>query len=129
MIQNKEILQLKQAVASAVSPYHCILDASRQLAEAGFRELPLDKPWQLNKGGQYFINVFDSTLIGFTLGSRLEDIPSLLLAASHTDWPCLKLKPSPEVTQGKYGRLNVELYGGPILNTWMDRPLSLAGKV
>ena len=51
------------------------------------------------------------------------------MEAAHTDWPCLKLKPSPEVSTSRYGKLNVEVYGSPILSTWMDRPLSLAGKV
>lgn len=50
--------------------------------------------------------------------------------ASHTDSPTFKVKPAPEIfTEGNYIKLNTEVYGGPILNTWMDRPLSLAGRV
>lgn len=123
------IEQLDELVAASVSPYHCILAASDQLKAAGFQELPLAGSWELAKGGAYYVNAFDSTLIAFTVGEELGEIPSLRLAASHTDWPCLKVKPSPEVTSLKYGKLNVEVYGGPLLGTWFDRPLSMAGKI
>ena len=123
------IKQLDSLVAASVSPYHCIMAASKQLSEAGFHELPLSTTWKLKKGESYYINVFDSSLIAFSIGEELTDSPSLRLAASHTDWPCLKVKPYPEVTSLDYGKLNVEVYGGPLLNTWFDRPLSMAGKV
>lgn len=123
------IKQLDSLIAASVSPYHCIMAASDQLSSAGFQELPLAAPWTLHKGESYYINVFDSTLIAFRVGEDLGDAPSLRLAASHTDWPCLKVKPSPEVTSLDYGKLNVEVYGGPLLGTWFDRPLSMAGKV
>ncbi len=73
--------------------------------------------------------VYDSSLFAFTVGTGLTDRPSLRMAAGHTDWPGLKVKPSPETTSAKYGKLSVEVYGGPILSTWLDRPLSMAGKV
>jgi aspartyl aminopeptidase len=123
------IKQLDSLVAASVSPYHCIMAASKQLSDAGFLELPLSASWKLLKGESYYINVFDSTLIAFSIGEELTNSPSLRLAASHTDWPCLKVKPYPEVTSLDYGKLNVEVYGGPLLNTWFDRPLSMAGKV
>ncbi|MBE7719933.1 MAG: M18 family aminopeptidase [Lacrimispora celerecrescens] len=123
------IQQLESLIAASVSPYHCITAASSQLSAAGFKELPLASPWELTTGGSYYINAFDSTLIAFTIGKELSTPPTLKLAASHTDWPCLKVKPSPEVTSLKYGKLNVEVYGGPLLGTWFDRPLSMAGKV
>lgn len=121
--------QLETLVAASVSPYHCIMEAASQLTQAGFEELSLAAPWELLKGHSYYINAFDSTLIAFSVGDKLDQIPSLKLAASHTDWPCLKVKPNPEVTSLDYGKLNVEVYGGPLLGTWFDRPLSMAGKV
>lgn len=123
------IEQLDALISASVSPYHCIMAASDQLKNAGFKELPLAAPWNLQKGEAYYINVFDSTLIAFSVGEELSDAPHLRLAASHTDWPCLKVKPNPEVTSLDYGKLNVEVYGGPLLGTWFDRPLSMAGKV
>ena len=121
--------QLEELIAASVSPYHCIMAATRQLLNSGFEELPLAESWELKKGGSYYINAFDSTLIAFTVGQELGTVPELRMAASHTDWPCLKVKPSPEVTSLEYGKLNVEVYGGPLLGTWFDRPLSMAGKV
>ncbi|MFT4105268.1 MAG: M18 family aminopeptidase [Lacrimispora sp.] len=123
------IKELETLIAASVSPYHCIMAAADKLAAAGFKELPLAESWDLKKGGSYYINAFDSTLVAFSIGEELGEVPALKLAASHTDWPCLKVKPSPEVTSLEYGKLNVEVYGGPLLGTWFDRPLSMAGKV
>lgn len=123
------IESLHHLIEHSVSPYHCIQEVSNQLDQYGFCELPLGGIWNLQKGHGYYIKAYDSTLIGFTIGEELSSQPGIRIAASHTDWPCLKLKPSPEVTTGRYGKLNVEVYGGPILNTWFDRPLSMAGKV
>lgn len=129
----ENIFRLKQTIEASVSPFHCILESSRQLKEAGFEELELGKRWTLAPGGSYFVNCYDSTLAAFTIGNELtgdtSNPPLLRLACAHTDWPCFKLKPSPEVISGRYARLNVEVYGGPIFSTWMDRPLSMAGKV
>lgn len=124
-----EINQLSALINTSVSPYHCILAAGMQLAGAGFEELSLARPWNLKRGSSYYVNVFDSTLVAFSIGEQTDEVLALKLAASHTDWPCLKLKPSPEVAAGEYGRLNTEVYGGPLLATWFDRPLSMAGKV
>jgi aspartyl aminopeptidase len=121
--------ELETLVTASVSPYHCIMTAAQKLSHAGFEELPLANTWNLEKGHSYYVNAFDSTLIAFCVGEELEEIPSLKLAASHTDWPCLKVKPNPEVTSLKYGKLNVEVYGSPLLGTWFDRPLSMAGKI
>ena len=63
------------------------------------------------------------------MGEDAENYPKFRIASSHTDWPCLMVKPSPEIASEGYAKLNVAVYGGPILSTWMDRPLSMAGKV
>jgi len=126
---QKDYLALERLLMASVSPYHCILEASRQLEESGFEKLSLTGDWTLEADHGYYLPVFDSSLIAFTIGSDLGDKPSLRMEAAHTDWPCLKLKPNPEVSTDRYGKLNVEVYGGPILNTWLDRPLSMAGKV
>ncbi len=120
---------LSQTLEASVSPYHCIKEATRQLTEASFHSLSLTAPWHLSPGQGYYVPIFDSSLMAFTIGQNLGDTPSLRMEAAHTDWPCLKLKPSPEICDGRYGKLNIEIYGGPILNTWLDRPLSMAGKV
>ncbi|RGZ00905.1 M18 family aminopeptidase [Clostridium sp. AM58-1XD] len=127
---DNDLQTLAQTLHASVSPYHCILEAERQLSEAGFLPLSLGNPWtKLKRGGSYFVNVFDSTLFAFRIGKEFRETASIRIASAHTDWPCLKLKPSPEVSSERYGKLNVEVYGGPILSTWLDRPLSIAGKV
>ena len=126
---EKDLSTLEHTLLSSVSPYHCIMEVSRQLDQAGFNALTLTGSWNLEPGHGYYLPVFDSSLMAFTIGPDLTEKPSLRMEAAHTDWPCLKLKPSPEVTTDRYGKLNIEVYGGPVLNTWLDRPLSMAGKV
>ena len=128
---DDDLQTLEQTLLASVSPYHCILEAERQLSEAGFRKLEFGQFWynQLQPGHAYYVNAFDSTLFAFCIGELFGRDSCIRIASAHTDWPCLKLKPFPEVTSERYGKLNVEVYGGPILSTWLDRPLSIAGKV
>lgn len=114
-------------IKSAVSPFHSVDTAQKYLDEYHFSELALDDDWQLQADKRYYVKVYDSTLVAFTLHQNMRD--GIRIAASHTDFPCLKIKPNPTVVQNHYGKLNVEVYGGMILNTWLDRPLSIAGKV
>ena len=142
MNPQKDIEHLTRLLMDSVSPFHCILTASQILKDAGFKRLDLTGAWNLEPGHGYYLPVFDSCLMAFTIGSECRNmetistvsdfspaVPSLRMEAAHTDWPCMKLKPSPEIPVGRYGKLNVEVYGSPILSTWLDRPLSLAGKV
>ncbi|WP_026759898.1 M18 family aminopeptidase [Selenomonas ruminantium] len=123
---KKEIKELLNFIKAAPTPYHTVLTAAQKLQKAGFTELKLGEVWQLQKGGRYYVKAFDSTLLAFALG---KEAGPLRLAAAHTDFPCFRLKPQPEITKEGYGVLNVEKYGGMMLRTWLDRPLALAGKV
>lgn len=125
----KDLNELAAQLKAGVSPFHTIHHCAALLKEQGFKELSLGQPWQLTAGEGYFVNAYDTTMLAFTIGKDRTNRPSLRIAASHTDWPCLMVKPSPELSAGGYGKLNVSVYGGPILNTWMDRALSLAGKL
>jgi len=146
MNTGKDIKQLAHLLSHSVSPFHCVLTASGFLKDAGFTRLCLTDVWNLEAQHGYYLPVFDSSLIAFTIGpgckntgtiptpsdpacTTLPSCPGLRMEAAHTDWPCMKLKPSPEISAGRYGKLNVEVYGSPIFSTWLDRPLSLAGKV
>lgn len=111
----------------SVSPFHAVKASEDILKEAGFSELLTTKEWQLKPGGKYFTQVYGSTLIAFTIGENPRN--RLRIAAAHTDFPCLRIKPAASLAENGYGKLNVEVYGGMILNTWLDRPLSVAGKV
>lgn len=125
---QKEIKQLLKTLECGVSPFHVVQESKRQLKEEGFEELSLQKAWKLEKGKGYFLTPYQSSLIAFWIGKDYKNEDMLRIEAAHTDWPCLKIKSLPE-KQGKYQTLNVEVYGGPILNTWLDRPLSAAGRV
>lgn len=117
-------------VNKSVTPYHAVLEAAKLLDEAGFTELPFSedgKPFAAKKGGKYYTIPFASTLIAFTVGKEVKG-RGIRAEVAHTDYPCLHVKPAAELA-GPYRRVNVEVYGGPILNTWFDRPLSLAGRV
>ena len=67
--------------------------------------------------------------MAFRVGKNFAEEPTLRIAAAHTDFPCLRIKPNPELDEKGYGKLNAEIYGGMLLHTWLDRPLSAAGKV
>jgi len=125
---NQEIQELFTMLQRSVSPFHTIEAAAMQLKEAGYSELKLEEKWNLKKGAGYFVRVYGSTLIAFMIGKNYQTNDMLRMEIAHTDWPCLKIKSLPE-KKGRYQALNVEVYGGPILNTWLDRPLSAAGRV
>ena len=97
------------------------------LLENSYEELT-DDNFKIEKGKKYFITRNDSSIIAFNVGKKLKDT-SLHISASHTDCPGLKLKPNAVINEEDGSRLNVEVYGGPLLATWFDRPLGLSGRV
>ncbi|MCD8148511.1 MAG: M18 family aminopeptidase [Clostridiales bacterium] len=124
-----EIEQLFQYLSSGVSAFHVVAHSRKVLLDAGFTELKLKDTWRLEKGGRYFCCPFDTTLYAFTIGNECDLANGIHIAGAHTDFPAIKIKPNPEIFSHGYMQLNTEVYGGPILNTFFDRPLSLAGKV
>lgn len=125
---GSDIKQLSKMIQKCVSPFHAVEEAAAQLEKAGFSEVFPGKPWEILGGRGYYARIYGSALIGFTIGEERQRGDMLRIGTAHTDWPCFKIKTLPE-KQGQYAQLNVEVYGGPILNTWMDRPLSIAGRV
>lgn len=124
-----EITQLFDYLKYGTSAFHVTLYSKNFLTEAGFTELKLNEPWPLELGGRYFCSPFDTTLYAFTIGENCELSNGIHIGGAHTDFPAIKIKPNPEIFTHDYMQLNTELYGGPILNTFFDRSLSLAGKV
>lgn len=120
---------LIQRVSQSTSPFHTVLHVIEELETAGFTELKMSERWEVEEGGCYYVSSYDSSLFAFVVGDMTEKEGLLKIAAAHTDFPCFRLKPQCEIRENGYAKLNVEVYGGPILNTWMDRPLSVAGKV
>ncbi len=120
--------RLAERVKASVSPYHTTEYALNELKESGFKELRFDEEWKLEKGGRYTVKLYGSSLAAFTIGEGWNGA-GFRLAAAHTDFPCIKLKPSAQIVENNYVKCNADIYGGAILNTWLDRPLSAAGRV
>ena len=117
-------------VSFSPSKYHVVRNIKAALLRKGFKELPLAEPWQIEKEGKYFVAQNDTTLAAFIVGMGQPEKDGFRVIAAHTDAPTIKVKPSPEiVVNNSYIKLNTEVYGGAILNTWFDRPLSIAGRV
>ena len=132
MIENIDIneimARLTERVKASVSPYHTTEYALNELKESGFKELAFDEEWKLEGGGRYVARLYGSSLAAFTIGEGWNG-KGFKFAAAHTDFPCIKLKPSSQIIENNYVKCNVDVYGGAILNTWLDRPLSAAGRV
>nr|WP_305136989.1 M18 family aminopeptidase [uncultured Schaedlerella sp.] len=124
-----EISQLFEFLKNGTSAFHVTAHSKKVLTEAGFTELKLKEPWPLERGGRYFCCPFDTTLYAFTIGRDWDLSRGIHIGGAHTDFPAIKVKPKPEIFTQGYMQLNTELYGGPILSTFFDRSLSLAGKV
>lgn len=116
-------------INTATSPYHVVNTCIDELLENDFEELDFHKDWNLIPGHSYFTIPYDTTLFAFRLGSHISEQTIFRITASHTDHPGFRIKPNPELAEKGYLKLNTETYGGAILNTWLDRPLSIAGKV
>jgi aspartyl aminopeptidase len=111
------------------TPFHAVVTAKNLLEKAGFRELKESETWNLQPQSLYYVVKQDSSLIAFTTGSADFAKSGFRMVGSHTDSPCLKLRPRHEIPDRFYLRLGVEIYGGVLLSTWFDRDLSIAGKV
>ena len=114
-------------VRRSPSCYHAIENTRAALLAAGYTELREWQSWELSEGGCYFVTRGGSTLAAFRLPRM--DFAGFQLTASHSDSPTFKLKENPELTGEVYTRLNTEPYGGMLMGTWLDRPLSVAGRV
>ncbi|MCI7098774.1 MAG: M18 family aminopeptidase [Lachnospiraceae bacterium] len=128
-IYYNETEKLLRCLKSGVSAYHTVKQAAGQLEESGFIRLEAGESWTLEKGKGYYTEVFGSSLFAFHVPVSYEAGMPVRAAAAHTDWPGPRIKPCPELTEGRYEKLNIEVYGGPIFYSWLDRPLSIAGAV
>lgn len=119
---------LADFVAASPSSYHAAEEVARRLQEAGFARLDETDAWPTQAGGR-FVVVRDGAAIGWVVPSDATATTPVHVLGAHTDSPGLKLKPKP--TTGSHGWLQaaVEVYGGPLLNSWLDRELRLAGRL
>ncbi len=101
-----------------------------ELIQAGFKELRQEDSWKIEREKKYFIKKNDSAIFAFIIGKGKMDENGCRIISAHSDSPCFKIKPNCEIYgEGGVISLNVEKYGGGILYTWFDRPLSISGRV
>ena len=115
-------------IKKSPSAFHVIENLKCELLENGYTELSEHDSWNIQKGGKYFVIRNGSSIIGFNVPKN--DFNLYMICASHSDSPSFKLKPAFEAeASGLYVKFNVEKYGGMIYSSWLDRPLSIAGRV
>lgn len=129
-IMYKQISEeLLSFIRKSPTCFHAVDTIRSMLKEAGYQELKECEAWNLQTGGKYFTTRNGSSVIAFSIGKELDDY-HFQIAASHSDSPTFKIKENAELKgKGGYIQLNTEGYGGMICSTWMDRPLSIAGRV
>ena len=111
------------------TPFHATRTLVQSLQAAGFKPLDERESWYTEPGGRYYVTRNDSAVIALQLGSKPVVESGLRMVGAHTDSPCLKVKPQPELQRQGFWQLGVEVYGGALLAPWFDRDLSLAGRV
>jgi len=120
---------LMQFVQASPTPYHAVASLSAELDAAGFTRLEENARWQLERNRGYYVTRMGSSIVAFRTGDKDLSTTGIHMVGAHTDSPCLKVKPLPEIIRQKYIQLGVEMYGGVLLNPWFDRDLSMAGRV
>lgn len=127
---SKNVKGLMSFLKKSPTAFHAIENLRQELENAGYEELPESRKWHVKKGGCYYTTRNGSSLIAFRVGCELSEDAGFLVTASHSDSPCFKIKENAEIrVMNHYMQLNTEGYGGMICSTWMDRPLSIAGRV
>jgi aspartyl aminopeptidase len=111
------------------TPYHAVAECVRRLESVGFRPLDPAESWELGAGDRRYSVRGEGSLVAFEVGQLAVAESGFRWIGAHTDSPNLRLRPRPDESAHGYRRLGVEIYGGVLLHTWLDRDLSLAGRV
>jgi len=124
-----EASDLASFLDASKTPYHAVLEVARRLSGAGFRAFREQETWQIETGTRGFVVRAGGSIVAFQVGTKAPADAGFVLLGAHTDSPNLRLKPLPDSTSVGYRQLSVEIYGGVLLSTWLDRDLSVAGRV
>ena len=120
-------MNLCEFITASPTPFHAVNNAKRMLKEEGFTELKESEPANVVSGGKYFITRNLSSIIAFKIPKG--GFNGFMISAAHSDSPAFKIKENSEMTDGNYVRISSERYGGMLCSTWLDRPLSVAGRI
>ncbi len=115
-------------IADCPTAYHTTQTVLSRLAEAGYTRLTEDQPFRLEKGRGYVLSRGDASLIAFRV-PECGSARGFMMTAAHGDSPSFKIKDNPEIRDGHYVRLSTEKYGGMLCAPFLDRPLSVAGRL
>ena len=118
---------LMDFINAAPTAFHAVDQICASLASAGYARLQEGETWFLEPGGRYYLTRNRSSVIAFRLPR--QELSHFQIVASHSDSPCFKLKPNAQRASQGCALLNVEKYGGMLMSTWLDRPLSIAGRL
>lgn len=129
MEHNDFTQRLLDFLARSVTPWHAVRAMTDELDAGGFIALDEREEWSLSPSQGYYVVRNGSALVAFRTGASDPTGAGIRMVGAHTDSPCLKVKPNPELRRKGYFQVGVEVYGGVLLNPWFDRDLSLAGRV
>lgn len=116
-------------VNAAPTPWHAVLETVRRLEAAGYRRLDEAASWTVKPGDRVYVTRAGSTIAALEIGDAPPEQGGFRLIGAHTDSPNLRVKPNAQVERSGQHQIGVEIYGGVLLYTWLDRDLSLAGRV
>lgn len=139
---DKYVTGLLQFIEKSPEAFHAVSSIKEMLAEASYEEIKETEQWNIIPGGKYFVIRNSSSIAAFHIPTLQEDVPAepgqglkadiqgFHIVAAHSDSPTFKVKEKPEIkVEEQYIKLNTEKYGGMIMSTWLDRPLSVAGRL
>ena len=126
-MKNEIAEKMLDFINRSPSVFHAVRNMEDELKENGFEELSERRRWEIKEGGKYFVKRNSSSIISFTVPKK--DFNAFKITAAHSDSPSFKIKEKPELKGNGCVKLNVEKYGGMLMNPWFDRPLSIAGRV
>ncbi|MFF3714169.1 M18 family aminopeptidase [Streptomyces phaeochromogenes] len=118
---------LMSFLAASPSPYHAVANAAERLEKAGFRQVAETDAWDGTSGGKYVLR--GGAIIAWYVPEGAEPHTPFRIVGAHTDSPNLRVKPRPDSGAHGWRQVAVEVYGGPLLNSWLDRDLGLAGRL
>jgi aspartyl aminopeptidase len=122
------LTDLLEFLRQSPTPYHAVDSAIARLSAASFKELDSAASWSGLAPGGYYVKQGDSAILAFVLPASRK-VGGFRIVGAHTDSPNLRLKPNTEYVKEGFVQLGVEVYGGALLNSWLDRDLSIAGRV
>jgi aspartyl aminopeptidase len=124
-----DVDRLLEFLNNSPSPWHCVDSLRKRLNTAGFLEIKEQNLWNLNPGQSYFVCRNNTSLFAFKTPEKPGPSMKSFIVGAHTDSPCLRIKPNPNIFKEGYHLIDVEVYGGALWNSWLDRILGFAGNL